>query len=140
MASSSNNLEIGGASNHTGSVSDLAFRVREAGSGYSKSCKHPKPTFRVASLNVRTLKKRSSEVVETLARRRADICSVQEHRWAGGIEANQTCLMKGKNWNYKFYWCGNQMGLGDVGLLLAEKWTEKVFDVKRQNSSVAFGH
>ena len=131
MASSSNNLEIGGASNHTGSVSGLAFRVREAGSGYGeagsgygKSCKHPKPTFRVASLNVGTLKKRSSEVVETLPHRRVDICSVQEHRWVGSIEANQTHLMKGKNSNCKFYWCGNRMGLGGVGLLLAEKWIE----------------
>ena len=124
MASSSNNSEIGGASNHTGSASSLAFRVREAGSGYGKSCKHPKPTFTVASLNVGTLKKRSSQVVETLTRRRGDICSVQEHRWAGSIEANQTHLMKGKNSNYKFYWCGNRMGLGGVGLLLAEKWIE----------------
>ena len=130
MASSSNNLEIGGASNHTGSVSSLAFREREAGSGYGKSCKHPKPTFRVVSLNVSTLKKSSSDVAETLTRRRVDICSVQEHRWAGAIEANQTRLMKGKNSNYKFYWCGNRMGLG-VGFLLAEKWIEKVFDVQR---------
>ena len=76
-----------------------------------------------------TLKKRSSEVVETLTRGRVDTRSVQEHRWAGGIEANQTCLMKGKNSNYKFYWCGSRMGLG-VGLLLAEKWIEKVFDVQ----------
>ena len=83
-----------------------------------------------------TLKKRSSEVVETLTRRRVDICSVQEHRWAGGTEANQTRLMKGKNSNYKFYWCGNQMGLGGVGLLLAEKWIEKVFDVQRVSDRI----
>ena len=101
----SHHLEVGGASNHTGGVLSLAFRVREAGSSYDKSCKHPKPTFRVASLNVGTLKKRSSEIVETLTRRRVDICSVQEHRWAGGIEANQTRLMKGKNPKYKFNWC-----------------------------------
>ena len=135
MASSSNNLEIGGASNHTGSVSGLAFRVREAGSDYGKSCKYPKPTFRVAS-HVGTLKKRSSEVVETLTRRRVDVCSVQEHRWAGGTEANQTRLMKGKNSNYTFYWCGNRMGLGGVGLLLAEKWIEKVFDVQRVSDRI----
>ena len=136
MASFSNNLEIGGASNHTGSVSGLAFRVQEAGSGYGKSCKHPKPSFRVASLSVGTLKKRSSEVVESMTRRRVDICSVQEHRWAGGIQANQTRLMKGKNSNYKLYWCGNRMGLGGVGLLLAEKWIEKVFDVQRVSDRI----
>ena len=136
MTSSSNNLEIGSASNHTGSVSGLAFRVWEARSGYGKSCKHPKPTFRVASLNVGTLKKRSSEVVETLTCRRVDICPVQKHRWAGGIEANQTRLMNGKNSNYKFYWCGNQMGLGGIGPLLAEKWIEKVFDVQRVSDRI----
>ena len=89
----------------------------------------------LASLNVGTLKKRSSEVVETLTRGRVDTCSVQEHRWAGGIEANQTRLMKGKNSNYKFYWCGSRMGLG-VGLLLAEKWIEKVFDVQRVSDRI----
>ena len=83
-----------------------------------------------------TLKKRSSEVVETLTRRRVDICSVQEHRWAGGIKVNQTRLMKGKNSNYKFYWCCNRMGLGSVGVLRAEKWIEKVFDVQRVSDRI----
>ena len=36
--------------------------------------------FRVASFNVGTLNKRSAEVVETLARRRVDLCSLQEIR------------------------------------------------------------
>ena len=83
-----------------------------------------------------TLKKRSSEVLETFTGRRVDICSVQEHRWAGGIETNQNRLMKGKNSNYKFYWCGNRLGLGGVGLLLAEKWIEKVFDVQRVSDRI----
>ena len=135
MASSSNNLEIVGASNHTGSVSGLAFRGAGSRVPLQQIMQAPKPTFRVASLNVGTLKKRSIEVVETLTHRRVDICSVQEHRWAGGIEANQTRLMKGKSSNYKFHWCGNRMGLGGVGLLLAEKWI-KGFDVQHVSDRI----
>ena len=135
MASSLNNdLVIGGASFSTRNVSGLAdSRVWKAGSGYGKSCKHPKntATFRVASLNVATLKRRSNEVVETITRRNIDICAIQEHRWSGGIETNQTRMLKGKNSKYKFFWCGNRNGLGGAGFLLAEKWIEKVFDIQR---------
>ena len=35
-------------------------------------------------------------MVKTLSRRRVDLCGVQEHRWAGSLAANQTCLIKGK--------------------------------------------
>lgn len=106
-------------------------RVREAGSGHrGKSCEHP-TKFRAATWNVGTLKKRGSEVVETLTRRRVDLCGVQEHRWAGGLTANQTRQIKGKDSIYKFYWAGNQKGQGGAGILLAEKWVEKVFEVQR---------
>ncbi len=86
----------GGSSQRTaGSVSGLAdSRVREAGSGHSgKSSEHP-TKFRVATWNVGTLKKRGCEVVETLTRRRVDICGVQEHRWAGSTSTNQTRQIK----------------------------------------------
>ena len=56
----------------------------------SQSGKHPNTTkkatltgtakFRAASLNVGTLNKRSAELEETLARRRVDICGLQEIR------------------------------------------------------------
>ena len=129
--------EYDGKSMKTGTTTRSEFpNGGKAGFGYGKSYKHPKPTFTVASLNVGTLKKGSSEVVESLTRRRVDICSVQEPRWAGGIQANQTRLMKGKNSNYKFYWCGNRMGLGGVGFLLAEKWIEKVFDFQRVSDRI----
>ena len=42
--------------------------------------------FRAASLNVGTLNKRSAELVETLARRRVDICGLQEIRKKGTLQ------------------------------------------------------
>lgn len=62
-------------------------------------------------------------------RRRVDICSVQEHRWLGGLEANQTCL-EGKNSHYKFFWCGNKDRQGGAGILLVERWMVKVLDAQ----------
>ena len=85
MASLISTVEIGGAgSRHrqtAGSVSGLAdSRVRKAGTGHrGKSSEHPEK-FSVATWNVGTLKKRQCEVVETLTRRRVDLCSVSEHR------------------------------------------------------------
>ena len=75
--------------------------------------------------------KRSSEVVETISRRNVDICSVQEHRWKGSLSANQARTLKGRDTVYKFFWSGNSSGIGGVGLLLAEKWIENVFDMQR---------
>ena len=83
----------------------------------------------MATWNVGSLKKRDSEVVETLSRRKVDLCGVQEHRWAGGLTPNQTCFIKGKDSRYKFYWCGNKEGQGGAGILLAEHWVDKVFEV-----------
>ena len=81
----------------TGNVSSLAdYRVWNAGSDSGKSSEHPKTTFRVASLNVGSLQSRGSEVVETMFRRRVDICGIQEHRWAGGTESKQSRILKGK--------------------------------------------
>ena len=39
--------------------------------------------LRIASLNVGTLKDRSNEVVETMPRRRIDLCCIPECRWRG---------------------------------------------------------
>ena len=84
---------------------------------------------RVASFNVGTLRKRNTEVVETLTRRRVDICSLQEHRKKGSLERNQVCWVTGKDSRMRLYWSGNQRGLGGVGIMLAEKWVEKLFEV-----------
>ena len=87
--------------------------------------------FRVASFNVGTLNKRSAEVVETLARRRVDLCSLQEIRKKGTLQPGQAEWITGKDSRMRLYWCGNQKASGGVGIMLAEKWVEKVFEVQR---------
>ena len=73
---------------HTGNALGLADTlVWNAGSGPSESNEHLETTFRVASLNVVSLKSRGIEMVETMSRRRVDIFVIQEHRWAGGTES-----------------------------------------------------
>ena len=121
-----------GCSRLSGTTSGLAnSRVREAGSGHrGKSNKHPK--FRVATLNVGTLRRRGPEVVETLTRRRVDLCAIQEHRWRGASAR----LIKGKDSVYKFFWSGNPEGQGGVGILLAERWIKNVFEVQRINDRI----
>ena len=121
----------------TGNASGLAeSRVWNAGSGSDESSEHPKMTFRAASLNVGSLKSRGTEVVETMFRRRVDICAIQEYSWAGGTESNQPRNLKDKNSAYEFYWCGNKSGLGGARFLLAEKWTHNVFQVHRVSDRI----
>ena len=85
--------------------------------------------LRIGSLNVGTMRGRSGEVVETLARRQVDICCVQEVRWRGA----STRLITGKSCQYKMFWVGNNTGLGGVGILVHQKWIESIVDVKRVN-------
>ena len=137
MASLTKNSVIGGASRRprrAGNVSGLASsRAREAGSCHrDESRKLPTKTkIRVATWNVGTLPKRSGEFVETLTRRKIDICGVQEHRWKGGLANNQAKFLKGKDSKYKFYYSAHESGLGGAGILLAECWEDKVFEVQR---------
>ena len=82
----------------------------------------------IASLNVGTLRARSSAVVETMSRRGIVLYCIQECRWRGA----STRMIDGKNSRYKSsWWIGNELGTGGVGVLLAEKCIDKVFDVKR---------
>ena len=86
--------------------------------------------LRIASLNVGTMRVRASEIVETLARRRIDICAVQETGWRGC----STRMITGKNCRYKFLWSGDTSGFGGVGILVAEKWVENIISVYRTSS------
>ena len=107
-------------------------RVRmDAGASLNAKLDVRPSKFRAASLNVGTLKEKEAEVVETLTRRGIDICCLQETRLAGNDDANQARFIVGKDTKYKLYWCGNKHGLGGVGILLAEKWVDKVFKVER---------
>ena len=66
-------------------------------------------------------------MVETLCRRKEDLYCVQETRYRGG----HCCIIKGKDSGYKLFWSGNSKGTAGVGVFVAEKWIEKVFEVKR---------
>ena len=92
----------------------------------------PYQNFRVATLNIGTMRGRSGEVVETVARRAVDVCCLQEVRWRG----KGTRMISGKDCKYKFFWSGNQMGTGGVGILVHEKWSEKVVDVVRATDQI----
>ena len=120
-------LETGGA-NRVGNVSGLApSQVRGAGSGHrGEYSKHLKTKFRVGSLNVNTLRGRVCEVVETLSRRKIDVCCVQETRYRGG----QCRVISGKDSRYKLFWSGNSKGTAGVGVFIAEKWIDLEFDLQ----------
>ena len=113
MAIQNTVLVTGSADNHVSSASGLAplLQVRGAGSGrVGKSCKRLKQ-FRIGTVNVNTLRRRVCEVVETLARRRIDVCCVQETRYHG-----KGCrTIKGKESKYKLYWSVNSKGTNGVG-------------------------
>ena len=128
MASQNKRKSSGGAGNHrvVGSVSGLAARgCGAAGSGPSgQSSECPKP-FRVGTLNVGTMRGKASEVVETVSRRGVDLCCLQETSWKkDGVKQ-----IVGKDSRFKMFWSGNDTGTGGVGILLAEKWWERVFEV-----------
>ena len=110
----------------------LQFRNKTLKFGFYTS-----PTkLRVATWNVGTLKSRSAEVIETLSRRRVDICGVQEHRWKGGLATSQVRYLKGKNCRYKFFYSAQKSGLGGSGILLAECWADKVIEVQHISDSI----
>ena len=45
-------------------------------------------------------------------------------------------MVKGKESKYKLYWSGNSKGTAGVGVFLAEKWIEKVFEVRRVSDRI----
>ena len=65
---------------------------------------------------------RSGEIVEMVGRRHLDFCCLQEMRWWGG-----SARTMGK---FKFFWMGCNEGTAGVGFLVAERWVQKVLEVK----------
>ena len=88
--------------------------------------------LRVATLNVGSLRGRSGEVVEMLTRRSIDICCAQETRWRG----ESARLITGKDSRYKCFWKGEKDGFGGVGILVAERWIEKVLSISRVSDRI----
>lgn len=75
---------------------------------------------------------RSREIVACLAKRKVDICCVQESRWKGA-----SCKFIGDgNEKYKFFWSGDPTGEAGVGILVKEENADDVVEVKRINSRI----
>ena len=84
-------------------------------------------SFRVASFNVGTMRGRSLEVVGILSERRVDVCCLQEVRWKGaGAKVLETEMSK-----YKIYWIGGEKGEAGVGIMVKQKWIDRVMRVER---------
>ena len=72
--------------------------------------------------------------METLSRRKVDVCCIKETRYHGG-----NCrTIKGKDTKYKLYWSGNDKGTAGVGMFVAEEWIGKVFEVQRVSDRINF--
>ena len=105
----------------------LYFNMAQGGSGKLAmgrewSVKGGLVPLRIGSVNVSTMRK-EGEVVDMAARRHLDFCCLQETGWKG--EGAR------KLGEYKFFWMGCSRGIHGVGLLVAERWIEKVLEVRR---------
>ena len=118
--------------NGTGNVEGVVNARTGSGPVRSTSCETPHNTFKIASWNIGTMRGRSSEIVETITRRNVNLCCVQEGRWRGASARHIT----GKDSRYKFFWVGNNQGTSGIGVLLAEKWVDKVYDIKRVSDRI----
>ena len=83
--------------------------------------------LRVCTVNVGTMRSRSREVVDMLARRRVDVCCVQEVRYKGG---GATTIGSGEE-NFKFWYSGCKEGGGGVGVLVRHELAGSVVEVER---------
>ena len=68
-----------------------------------------------------------------MSRNKVDIC-LQEVRWRDASAR----LVKRKDSRYMIFWVGNDKGMGAVGISLAEKWVEAVFEVKLVSDRIMF--
>ena len=78
------------------------------------------------------MRDQSNEMVEGMSGCKVDICGLQEVRWRGASAR----LVEGKDSRFKLFWVGNDRGMGGVGILLAEKWVEAIFDVKHVSDRI----
>ena len=70
--------------------------------------------------------------METLSRRKVNVCCIQQTRYRGGNRR----IIKGKDTRYKLYWSGNDKGTAGVGVFVAEEWIENVLEVQRVSDRI----
>ena len=96
-----------------------------ARASFRKNChKDNESSFRVGSLNVGLMREKASEVMEYMSRKRVDPCCLQKTRGKTNLK-----LIADRDSRYMYFGCGNDEGTCGVGILLAVKWWEKVFEV-----------
>ena len=78
---------------------------------------------RSRSVNVGSLRGRDGEVVNMAVEGRSDFCCFQETRWR-----REGARKMGA---YKLFWMGCKKEIHGVGMLVADRWIEKVLDVMR---------
>jgi exonuclease III len=83
----------------------------------------------VCTVNVGTLLGRSRELVGMLARRKVDICRIQEVRYRG---EGSISFGSGEG-KYKFWYSGNEDGRNGVGILMWQGLAENVIEVVRHS-------
>ena len=86
-----------------------------------------KRDVKVGTANVGTLRGRSREIVDMLARRRIDICCLQETRYK-----NEGCTTIGSgDQKYKLWYVGNGDSTNGVGIMTKHELADCVIDVTR---------
>src|SRR5206468_106858 len=103
-------------------------RCRVSPGGFDKSRAAVK--LRLGSINVGTMVRRSGEVTEMIGRRQLDFCCMQETKWKSG---QVKILDGGEGRRYKIFYKGCKEGTSGVGIMIAEKWWDKVVEVKYTN-------
>ena len=78
--------------------------------------------LRIGSVNVGLLKGKDDEVVNMAVEGLLDFCHLQETRWRGEGARRMGA--------YKLFWRGGEKGIHGVGMLVADRWIEKVQEVK----------
>ena len=84
--------------------------------------------IRFDTLNVGSLCGRKTEVCEELRKRRVEVCCIQEVRWKG----QGACFAGTSGRRYKLWWSENDAGLGGVGILVKEKISGNVLEIRRK--------
>ena len=79
--------------------------------------------LRIGSVNVHSLRGKDGEVVIMAVEGCLDFCCLQETRWRGEGARRLRA--------YKLFWMGCKNGIHGVGMLVANRWIEKVLEVKR---------
>ena len=84
----------------------------------------------MCTVNVETLVGKSREVVEMLARRKVDVCCIQETRYK-----NMGCTVVGSNnEKYKLWYSGDQAGKHGVGIMVKHELADDIIEVVRYGS------